>query len=128
MGIAFPDNLPISQILANAFEGLPRVYVSRVNYALATNSSRQSSRSAIIGTASITLSTTASAEAIFWQAIEASALRVRITFLDTRSKGRPGNVPLAGTNAFLSQIGLAPSPIASYALRSELRLSANSAR
>jgi len=33
LGIALPDNLPISQILANAFEGLPRVYVSRVNYA-----------------------------------------------------------------------------------------------
>jgi hypothetical protein len=34
-------------------------------------------------------------QAIFWQAIEASAIRARITSLDRRSKGRPGNVALA---------------------------------
>ena len=33
LGIAFTDNLSICQILANAFEGLPRVYVSRLDYA-----------------------------------------------------------------------------------------------
>jgi hypothetical protein len=38
---------------------------------------------------------TATAEAIFWQAIEASAIRAHITSLDLRSKGRPGNVALA---------------------------------
>jgi hypothetical protein len=48
-----------------------------------------------IGTASIIRSMTATAEAIFWQAIEASAIRARTTSLDLRSKGRPGNVALA---------------------------------
>src|SRR5262245_11804628 len=55
----------------------------------------RSAKVAIIGTASIARSTTATAEAIFWQATEASALPAHTTFLDTRSKGRPGNVPLA---------------------------------
>ncbi len=45
-----------------------------------------------IGTASIARSTIATAEAIFWRAIVASAIKVRTTSLDTRSKGRPGNV------------------------------------
>jgi hypothetical protein len=36
---------------------------------------------------------TATAEAIFWEAIEASAMRARTTSLDPR--GRPGNVALA---------------------------------
>ena len=42
-------------------------------------------------------SKTATAEAIFWQAIEAFALRARTTSLDR--KGRPGNVTLARTLA-----------------------------
>jgi len=48
-----------------------------------------------IGTASITRSKTATAEAIFWEAIEASAMRARTTSLDPRN--RPGNM-LARTN------------------------------
>src|SRR4029450_1648987 len=48
-----------------------------------------------IGTASITRSKTATAEAIFWQAIEAFVIRARTTPLDPRSKGRPGHVALA---------------------------------
>ena len=48
-----------------------------------------------IGTASITRSKTATAEAIFWRAIEAFVIRARTTSLDTRSKARPGNVVLA---------------------------------
>src|SRR5262245_19154190 len=46
-----------------------------------------------IGSASITRSKTATAGAIFWQAIEAFVIRVRTTPLD-----RPGNVALARTN------------------------------
>jgi len=49
-----------------------------------------------IGTASMARSKTATAEAIFWQAIEAFALRARTTSLDR--KGRPRNVTLARTN------------------------------
>jgi len=48
-----------------------------------------------IGTASITRSMTATAEAIFWGAIEAFAIRAHIMSLDPRN--RPGNV-LACTN------------------------------
>ena len=40
-------------------------------------------------------STIATAEAIFWRAIVASAIRARTTSLDTRSKGRAGNVAFA---------------------------------
>src|SRR5262245_17496575 len=47
-----------------------------------------------IGTASITRSKTATAEAIFWPAIAASAISARTTSLGQRSKGRPGNVAL----------------------------------
>ena len=47
-----------------------------------------------IGTASIARSTIATAEAIFWRAIVASAMPARITSLDTRSKG----VAFARTN------------------------------
>jgi hypothetical protein len=45
-----------------------------------------------IGTASITRSMTATAEAIFWQAIEAFVIRARTTSLDPRSSA---NVALA---------------------------------
>ena len=41
---------------------------------------------------------TATAEAIFWRAIQAFAIRARTTLLVPRSKGRPGNVALARTN------------------------------
>jgi hypothetical protein len=51
-----------------------------------------------IGTASIARSTIATAEAIFWQAIVASAIPARTTSLDPRSKGRPGNAALPRTN------------------------------
>src|SRR5262245_2904846 len=51
-----------------------------------------------IGTASIARSKTATTEAWFWQAIEAFVIRARTTSLDTRSRGRPGNVTLARTN------------------------------
>ncbi len=51
-----------------------------------------------IGTASITRSKTATAEAIFWRAIAVSVIRARTTSLDPRSKGRPGTVALARTN------------------------------
>jgi hypothetical protein len=45
----------------------------------------------------MTRSTTATAEAIFWLATEASAIRARTTSLDPWSKGRPGNVALIKT-------------------------------
>jgi len=48
-----------------------------------------------IGTASITRSKTATAEAIFWPATKAFVIRARTTSLDPRSKGRPGNVAVA---------------------------------
>ena len=47
-----------------------------------------------IGTASIAHSTIATAEALFWRAIVASAIEARTTRLDTRSKG----VAFARTN------------------------------
>src|SRR5215471_4012278 len=52
-------------------------------------------------------SKTATAEAIFWQAIEAFALRARTTSLDPRS--RPENVALIRTNR--STFGVGPISI-----------------
>jgi hypothetical protein len=51
-----------------------------------------------IGTASISRLKIATVEAIFWQAIVASAIRTRTTSLHPRSKGRPRKVALARTN------------------------------
>jgi hypothetical protein len=48
-----------------------------------------------IMTASTTRSMTATAEAIFWRAIEAFVVRARTTSLDPRNKGRPGIVAVA---------------------------------
>jgi hypothetical protein len=59
------------------------------------------------GTASMARSKTATAEAIFWQAIEAFALQARTTSLDPWS--RPENVALVRTNRSTFGVGAAIS-------------------